>query len=720
MNLSDEQQTILNKAKEGKNVIVDAVAGTGKTTLILSIAEHLKDKKILQLTYNKSLKFEVREKIQEAGLDNLNVHTYHSLAVCYYSEKAHVDNEIRKIVYENYKPNREIPKIDILVLDESQDMSFLYFQLMAKYLFDMNSKVQLLVLGDYMQGLYEFKGSDIRYLTFGDLIWCKHPLLINSDFEMCSMKMSYRITNQIRDFVNNVLLGEQRMNSCRDDTQVQYIRHSPYNTAKIVYAEMNKLFERGVKPSDIFVLGPSVKGENSNIRKLENILVERDIPCHVPMMDSLDIDQRVIEGKVVFSTFHSVKGRQRKYVFVVGFDHSYFKFYGRNLPKDVCPNTIYVACTRSKNGLYVLENDSRPFDRPIDFMKMSHLKMKEQPYILFKGQAQTYFPVEDEKEFSIKKNTSPTELIKFIPEEAFIKICSILETSFVTETKPTYEIEMPSIIETKNGHFEEISDLNGIAIPGVYYDFIKSVWKEDTVKDIRKSVLYELIELNKENIKEKKKQFLEKMIEKLPEQIEGIKDYLFMANISQAISESLYFKLKQIETYDWLDENIVEICNNKFREVIGPDCQNYEPIIEEYIIRHTEEETHKQVDEIVGKIIENKQLRFKARADIITENTLWEIKCCSELTIDHMLQLVIYAWIWKIKHKDDKKNFKLFNVRTGELRKLDVEFDTLNEIMTILIKSKYHEIERKHDEAFLEDCHQYIETLSKKEEYLQV
>ena len=33
MNLSDEQQTILNKAKEGKNVIVDAVAGTGKTTL---------------------------------------------------------------------------------------------------------------------------------------------------------------------------------------------------------------------------------------------------------------------------------------------------------------------------------------------------------------------------------------------------------------------------------------------------------------------------------------------------------------------------------------------------------------------------------------------------------------------------------------------------------------------------------------------------------------
>ena len=71
----------------------------------------------------------------------------------------------------------------------------------------------------------------------------------------------------------------------------------------------------------------------------------------------------------------------------------------------------------------VLENDSKPYDRPIDFMKMSHLKMKEQPYIQFKGQAKTYFQVEEEKEFSIRKNTSPSDLIKFIPEEAFLKIC---------------------------------------------------------------------------------------------------------------------------------------------------------------------------------------------------------------------------------------------------------------------------------------------------------
>ena len=89
MILSDEQQTILDTVKTGKNVVVDAVAGTGKTTLILSIAEELPDKKILQMTYNKSLKFEVREKIVEKKLENISVHTYHSLAVRYYNEKAY-------------------------------------------------------------------------------------------------------------------------------------------------------------------------------------------------------------------------------------------------------------------------------------------------------------------------------------------------------------------------------------------------------------------------------------------------------------------------------------------------------------------------------------------------------------------------------------------------------------------------------------------------------
>ena len=46
---SSEQQIIIDTIKRGKNVAVNAVAGSGKTTTILGIAEQIRNKKILQI-----------------------------------------------------------------------------------------------------------------------------------------------------------------------------------------------------------------------------------------------------------------------------------------------------------------------------------------------------------------------------------------------------------------------------------------------------------------------------------------------------------------------------------------------------------------------------------------------------------------------------------------------------------------------------------------------
>ena len=447
-------------------------------------------------------------------------------------------------------------------------------------------KFQLLVLGDYMQGLYEFKGSDIRFLTMAEVIWKQHPSLRTQQFQKCTMKMSYRITNQMSKFVNNALLGEHRMDACRDDVNVQYIRNSRFNLERIVCAEIYKLFTEGVKPNDIFILGPSVKGERSNIRKLENMLVEKNIPCHVPMLENSDIDQRIIDGKIVFSTFHCVKGRQRKYVFVVGFDNSYFKYYARNLPRDICPNTLYVACTRALKGLYVLESDTRREDRPLEFLHMSHIDMKQEDYIQFRGQHQTQFLRIEETESTLPIKVTPTELIKFIPEETNQHICSILDRIFVTEQPVIENLDIPSIIQTKRGFYEEISDLNGIAIPCMYYDHLMNAWNDSYSYKTKDSILYDIIDINIENLTEKKQQFLLEIIDNLPETIESVNDYLYMANINSAIQESLYFKLNQIDKddYNWLTDEMVSICKERLRNVVSPDCQCSPPLVEEYII----------------------------------------------------------------------------------------------------------------------------------------
>jgi superfamily I DNA/RNA helicase len=339
--MSEEQRNVYNHINEGKNVIVDACAGSGKSTTILSIARELPDVAILQFTYNSMLRHEIREKVQELELENLEVHTYHSFGVKYYSTHAHTDTGIRSFLLANTPPRNPLNKYDLVVLDECQDMTLLYFQLVATMVRDMcigtDHKIQLLVLGDYMQGLYEFKGADIRFLTEATSCWKGFSYLKSQEFIQATLQTSYRITNQMADFVNKDMLGEQRIKACRDGGPVVYIRRPRYILEKIVVYNIKQLLEQGESPSDIFVLGGSVKGPNSPIRKMENVLTQNDIPCHVPMFETDAMDERVIEGKVVFSTFHTVKGRQRKYVFVVGFDNSYF-FIARDLPKDKCPN----------------------------------------------------------------------------------------------------------------------------------------------------------------------------------------------------------------------------------------------------------------------------------------------------------------------------------------------------------------------------------------------
>ena len=165
--LSKEQKNILESVSTGSNIVVDAVAGTGKTTMILALAKEFPSKEILQLTYNKALKHEVKEKARVENLQNLSIQTYHSLAVKYYSSVAYVDNEIARVVSSRMPQSIPIRPFDILVIDEAQDMTLLYFMLVVKFTMDYGCPFQLIILGDYMQGLYQFKGSDARFLTFG-------------------------------------------------------------------------------------------------------------------------------------------------------------------------------------------------------------------------------------------------------------------------------------------------------------------------------------------------------------------------------------------------------------------------------------------------------------------------------------------------------------------------------------------------------------------------
>ena len=175
---SEEQQYVVNNIISGKNVVVDACAGSGKSTTILSCAKQFTDKTFLQMTFNKSLRKEILEITEKNCISNIIIHTFHSIAVHYYYSQAYDDNGIRKILRENMPPKLfTLPKIDVLVLDECQDMSILYFQLMVKIMMDMKHPFQLFILGDKRQGIYEYKGAHNGFLTNASRFWENHLFL---------------------------------------------------------------------------------------------------------------------------------------------------------------------------------------------------------------------------------------------------------------------------------------------------------------------------------------------------------------------------------------------------------------------------------------------------------------------------------------------------------------------------------------------------------------
>jgi hypothetical protein len=714
---SEEQLAVVDYICKGFNVIVDAIAGSGKSTTILTMAQAMPTKRFLQITYNSMLRKEFHAKLEEYNITNIEVHTFHSFAVKYYDPMAFTDQGIRTCLYDaaaaadaNTSSNISVPKYDICVMDECQDMTPLYYHFIRHVLLTTQQHLQLLFLGDYMQCLYEFKGADSRFLTMADKLWADFPILGTSpQFVKCSLKTSYRITNQMASTINQVMLGEQRLHACRDGYPVIYVRNSRSNLEKIIIYHIKKILAEGDLPCDIFILGGSVKGTQSNIRKLENYLVENGIPCHVPMIETDKIDEKVSNGKVVFSTFHTVKGRQRKFVFVMGFDQSYFDIYGRNMVQEQCPNTLYVACTRATHKMFLLETDQFATDRPLSFLKMTHHEMKNKDFIDFKGNPQTVFWEKSatEQNSTTELNNKPlirkitvNDLVRFISEDTLEKITPLINQLFIKkhvscEMKPFTDEEIPCIVQFKGG-YEDVSDLNGIAIPCMYYDYLSDY-------EYTPNTLYQLIKNVVQELKPNEHTFLKQIFATLNPKCSSISDYLYMSNVYTAFQERLYFKLKQIDhdSYTWLTEDVMNRCKSILDHVIGDTDYISEEVT---IINYQMDTEHVLIDNILEPRLSDLgvKYRFNARVDLISDNDIWELKCTTHTSMEHMIQVILYAWIWGILYPEQKKHFQLFNVKTAEWFELVGTLDDYTDIIVHLIKGKYHSTDVLNDETFLE------------------
>jgi nucleoside-triphosphatase THEP1 len=680
--LSIEQINIINTIKENKNVICDAVAGSGKTTTILELAKALPEKLILQITYNSMLRHEVKDKAR--NIKNLKIHSYHSLYVNYYNNNAHTDNILNDIIINNKIPIKELPKFDIIVIDEVQDMTILFFSAIQKFINDLQKNVQYLILGDKNQAVYDFKGADNRFLTLAKDIYPNSVVL--------PLSQSFRVTKPIANFVNFVLLGEYRIKTVKKGSNVNYLICNTFKIYKYLIIKIKEFFNAGYKPEDIFVLCPSFKSKKLNpVKLLENELTKSNIPCYISLDTKLD--DNYIKNKVVFTTFHQSKGRERKIVIIYNFDSSYFDFYNKTAPKYKCPASFYVAITRASEHLILLEDINY---HPLQFLKYNYLEMSDTGLIdiqLIKHN------LNNKKETNIPEIWI-NDLVKYIDDNKLNDINKYIDLTFNTPTNKFNNIN----IKTNNN----INEINSLVISSIreykYYndmtifnktiDYIEqyltnyiTIFEKIVTKIETNMNIYNLSEIKKNCLKLKYSYlfWFDKFIQKINFPSDNINDNLYLANFYLSLVENVFFKLVDIKNYDWINKNQINICIENMDNKIIKELE-YEKIIS------FNYQSNKYGDlNIIGRI------------NAYNHNNIYQIVSVDNINIEHLLDLICKAWLHLNINNNNKCNFYIYNIVTNELRQI-INFDYINVIVELLLDNKLEKKYKNSDYEFINDC----------------
>lgn len=680
--LSNEQIDIINTIKQNNNVICDAVAGSGKTTTVLELAIALPEKLILQITYNSILRHEVKDKAK--NIKNLKIHSYHSLYVNYYSRDAYTDNIINNIIINNSPPIKDLPKFDIIVIDEVQDMTILFFTAIQKFVNDLQKDVKYLILGDKNQTVYDFKGADNRFLTLAKELY--------SDSVVLPLTYSFRLTKQVANFVNHVLLGDYKIKSLKKGSKVNYLICNTFKIYKYLIIKIKEFLNNGYKPDDIFVLCPSFKSKKLNpVKLLENELTKSNIACHISLDKKLDDIN--IKNKVVFTTFHQSKGRERKIVIVYNFDSSYFDFFNKTAPKKECPAPIYVAITRASEHLFLLEDINY---HPLPFLKCNYLEMIDSGLIDIKF---INHNLNNKKESNIPEILIHF-LVKYIDSTKINDINKYLKLTFNEPiNKFNYNVNINTNCES------HINDLNSLLITSIreykndndmtifnktieYIDeyLVNYITMFENILNKIETNIYNFIELRKNCLKLKYSHlfWFNKFIQKIKFPSNNINDNLYLTNLYLSLVDNIFFKLNQIENYDWINNYQINKC-----------IEN----MDKYIIKNLEYEKT-----VTFNYNSNKygNISIIGRINAFDKNNIYQIVCTDNITNEHLLDLVCNTWI-NINSNNNNCNYYIYNIVTDELRQI-INFDYINTIIELLLDNKLEKKFKISDCDFLNNC----------------
>lgn len=348
-----------------------ATAGSGKTRSIIARMNYListnmlKSEEILMLTFSRFTRDDFINKIrklEDNDVDEKQIKTIDSFAKNLIDENNEIDVMLLSYKFMKYlestkkediKNNPKINKIKCIFVDEAQDLNEVQYKILM-YLKEKNDSA-INLIGDPNQNIYQFRNSSDKYLT----------QFIAETFYLTKNFRSYDPIVEFSKHLRPIKNIEVKSQLGKSDCVPNFIFHqNDLDLEKYLLMLIEGAKQSGIKYEDIAILSPTRgrmmgNGRSHGLCFVSNLLYKNKIKFKQFYEEAIDDNQTGVKycpekGHINLLTYMGSKGLEWKFVILVDADICLInkRLFSEEKHKGD-QYLLYVACSRAINNMVI-------------------------------------------------------------------------------------------------------------------------------------------------------------------------------------------------------------------------------------------------------------------------------------------------------------------------------------------------------------------------------
>ena len=730
-----EEQTNYIEHKIIEDTKLLATAGSGKTASIISRinfmieSNMLESEEILMLTFSRFTRDDFLNRVKKSGYNTINtnlIKTIDSFAKTLIDENNEIDVSLLSYKFMKYledctieqiKQNPKLKLTKCIFVDEAQDLNEIQYKILI-LLKEKNGTI-LNLIGDPNQNIYQFRKSSDKYLTeFNAKTFC-----LTKNFR--SFDPIIEFSKHLRPVKNTQISGSLGKSAClpnfifhEDDTELE----------KQLIMLLKDAKSNGIDYSDIAILAPTRGrmlgyGRSHGLCLVSNLLYKNKIKFKQFYEEAMDDQQAGIKylpekGCVNILTFMGSKGLEWKCVILIDADICLIN--KRHFSDEKHQNDLYllyVACSRPVSNLIIFSK-YKFHEGNLTFQLNPWFELVPKECHVMDKRFEKFFKYPTVKPRDMGENEKRiTKILDKLDEKSLDELAQICKYGTLGEKSEKVVTKMfdKDYSVTINSNMFLGKYVENLFF--VYYNMksknpkkkyvdIENIINKKVITDVS-TIVSEWFYRNRENLTwdqfEKIKHTLDKIIvdtvEKKFNKDQALQDH--------TIVNDGYFKAFILTLKNKIEENYNKYLNTENTKKVRTYLFNIMVILYSLETQHyfhalSKGEKFKNIlvlcDDMFDKIktfafetdlkfisnnvIVNK-LGLLGEIDLLTsDNKIWEIKCTSDISLKHILQVTIYNILYHDLEDNTTIESNFINFLKGEKISFKITL-TKNEIAKI-------------------------------------